>query len=438
MVPRRTWYNHDKLSLEGKVHHSVATSSTRHDSSSFRGIASREIHAHAHAPIAHAHAPSTHDEAHAPSAPISHEALSLSDAILTQIVELQVLLDRSHVSIENQGKIMQSLFGASKKQPFVTEYGLIDHKDLSLGRLLTLAGPEWNGDLHGVQAPTSWKQMTNIFKGLGMVETEKWRLCTGDNDASHAPVLMKPHEEDCIDLKLGCLCTPKSQFKHRRDCSGCSQKCPKCEKMRKDVLSFEYMPIVGILTQMCLSRTLCYENLALWRSKQTWRGLPVNFTPASIKEFWDGSKFKEYAPFWDPKMEWELPIICANPMCKHSFRAFPESQKCEELSTGWDSNQGLYIFTCPSCFALIEAPKRKEQVSFQTLSLTLSFMFFLLSIFASYLVQYILLISIYRFLYFVYFSCRVIHVILHYLAIGMAFKVLGLDNVLVGRLKLKF
>lgn len=118
MVPRRTWYNHDKLCLEGKVHHSVATSSTRHDSSSFRGIASREIYAHAHAPIAHAHAPSTHDEAHAPSAPISHEALSLSDAILTQIVELQVLLDRSHVSIENLRKDNTISFWSFKKTTF--------------------------------------------------------------------------------------------------------------------------------------------------------------------------------------------------------------------------------------------------------------------------------------------------------------------------------
>ena len=39
-------------------------------------------------------------------------------------------------------------------------------------RLLTLAGPDWNGELGGFQAFTMWKQLIKIYKVLGMVEAQ--------------------------------------------------------------------------------------------------------------------------------------------------------------------------------------------------------------------------------------------------------------------------
>jgi len=230
-----------------------------------------------------------------------------------------------------------------------------------------LAGPDWNGDLGGVQAPTTWKQLMKIYRGLGMVEAQKWRLCIGDDATSHAPTVLKPHKEDCSDLKLDCLCNPKSRVKHRRDCPGCCQKCPTCDKMRKDILSFEYLPIIGILTFMyvfeTLSRTLCHDFLEFWRNEDAWKGLPEDFMPRRIQEFWDGSKVREYAAFWDPQLEWEVPIVCPNPMCKRSFQAFPESQRCEELcGDSWKSNLGLYSFPCSECFTLVEAPRCIQKV----------------------------------------------------------------------------
>ena len=145
-------------------------------------------------------------------------ALNPQAALMSQIIDLQILLDKSQVSIEAQGEIFKALFGSLSEEPHRSEAGILDYKDLSLGRLLSLVGPDWNGDLDGFQAPTSWKQLKNIYKGLGMGETQKWRFCTCDKDGVHSPIVMKPHDEDCIELKMDCVCVPKKGVKHRRHC----------------------------------------------------------------------------------------------------------------------------------------------------------------------------------------------------------------------------
>lgn len=60
------------------------------------------------------------------------------------------------MSIESQGEIFKTLLGSLNEQPQKSA-GLLDYRDLSLGRLLSLGGPDWNGDLDGFQAPTLWK-----------------------------------------------------------------------------------------------------------------------------------------------------------------------------------------------------------------------------------------------------------------------------------------
>lgn len=57
------------------------------------------------------------------------------------------------MSIEAQGEIFKALFGSLSEEPHRS--GILDYKDLSLGRLLSLAGLNWNRDLDGFQAPTS-------------------------------------------------------------------------------------------------------------------------------------------------------------------------------------------------------------------------------------------------------------------------------------------
>lgn len=170
---------------------------------------------------------------------------------------------------------MKTLFGSLTEQPHRIEVGLFDYIHLSLGTLLSLVGANWNGDLDGFQVPTSWKQLQSVYKGLGMEETQKWHLCTGDKNSSHSPIVMKLHDEDHAKLKLDCVCVPRRLIKQIQDCPTCCQKCPMCFTMRKDVLSFEYMPLASIITNMCLSQTLCHDFLPLWRNRNAWRGRKI-------------------------------------------------------------------------------------------------------------------------------------------------------------------
>jgi hypothetical protein len=64
--------------------------------------------------------------------------------------------------IEAQGEFMKTLFGSLTKQPHRTKAGFFDYIHLSLGRLLSLVGPDWDGDLDGFQVPTSWKQLQSV------------------------------------------------------------------------------------------------------------------------------------------------------------------------------------------------------------------------------------------------------------------------------------
>jgi hypothetical protein len=76
---------------------------------------------------------------------------------MARVIELQIFFNKSQMLIEAQGEIMKTLFGSLTEQPHRTEAGLFDYIHLSLGRLLPLEGPDWNGDLGGFQVPTSWK-----------------------------------------------------------------------------------------------------------------------------------------------------------------------------------------------------------------------------------------------------------------------------------------
>jgi len=105
---------------------------------------------------------------------------------------------------------MKTLFGSLTKQPHRIEARLFDYIHLSLRRLLSLAGPDWNGHLDGFQVPTSWKQLQSVYKGLNVGEIQKWRLCTNEENAGHSPIVMKPHDEDHNKLKLDCLCSKKT------------------------------------------------------------------------------------------------------------------------------------------------------------------------------------------------------------------------------------
>ena len=64
-------------------------------------------------------------------------ALNPQATLMSRVIDLQILLDKSQVSIEAQGEIFKALFGSLSEEPHRSEAGILDYKDLSLGRLLS-------------------------------------------------------------------------------------------------------------------------------------------------------------------------------------------------------------------------------------------------------------------------------------------------------------
>ena len=119
---------------------------------------------------------------------ITPQALTLNEAITCRIVELQIMWDETFIPIGVQDSMLHQLFGSLQQEPKVFEHGMIDYSELFLGRLLTIVGPQWQGDIGGgVVAPASWKQLRVFYKSLGLVETQRFRLCVGSTEVSHVP-----------------------------------------------------------------------------------------------------------------------------------------------------------------------------------------------------------------------------------------------------------
>jgi hypothetical protein len=101
------------------------------------------------------------------------KVVTLRQALTNKIVELQEKWDVSQVPINLQDYMLHQLFGSLQKKPNVFEDGRLDYGALPIGRLLTLIGlkPEL---IRGFSLPTSWKQLHNLYRELGLVATERW------------------------------------------------------------------------------------------------------------------------------------------------------------------------------------------------------------------------------------------------------------------------
>lgn len=96
--------------------------------------------------------------------------------------------------------------------------------------------------------------------------------------------------------------------------------------------------------------------LKMWRHKENWLPESSRGSDARVKEFWDGSKVREFQEFWNPMGYFELPIICET--CKRSYKAWPPSHASKDLEKGWKEDQQMYILTCKSCRKLIKSGKK--------------------------------------------------------------------------------
>ena len=288
--------------------------------------------------------------------PIS-EALSLEHAISCQIIELQRMWDEAHIPTGLQGQMLERLFGSLEKQPNLHSSGKLDHTGLSLGKLLTLAGPDWKGELGEYDVPCSWSSLKNMYSYLGLVAAQRWRLCTRSKEAPHPPELLNPSLEDVYEGPgiLPCVCLPRGRSKFKRDCAFCSEKCPTCKMKRKNILAFEQLPLGKLLGVLVSTKTVCFKLLHSWRNRVCWLGRDVSFVSEKIEENFDGSKFREIQDFFNPEIEWEAPVICQNPECRHAYRAFPSKSKI--LLENWDEVLQRYEFPCSDCSSRICQPK---------------------------------------------------------------------------------
>jgi hypothetical protein len=127
------------------------------------------------------------------------------------------------VSINLQDDMLHQLFGSLQEEPNVFEDGRLDYGALPIGRLLTLVGLELEL-IRGFSLLTSWEQLHNLYRELGLVAIERWRLCTGSTQAPYDPHLMSPSVEDLYEgfEVVRCECGPNSRQKLKRDCPSCS------------------------------------------------------------------------------------------------------------------------------------------------------------------------------------------------------------------------
>jgi hypothetical protein len=127
------------------------------------------------------------------------------------------------VPINLQDDMLHQLFGSLQEEPNVFEDRRLDYGALPIGRLLRLVGLKLKL-IRGFSLLTSWKQLHNLYRELGLVAMERWRLCTRSTQAPHDPHLMSSSVEDLYEgfEVVRCECGPNLGRKLKRDCASCS------------------------------------------------------------------------------------------------------------------------------------------------------------------------------------------------------------------------
>lgn len=146
----------------------------------------------------------------------------------------------------------------------------INYRGLSLARLFGLAGPCWKGGEQGIGAPHTWERLLETYQMYGMVEPEKWLMCTGPSDKQHSPVV----------------------FKLTSDLTTCLMEDYGQEKTKMQL--FSYLPLEEVMKTFFERNRGCHDLLEMWHHEPQWIQGEDSMSD-SIKEFWDGSKLQDYS-----------------------------------------------------------------------------------------------------------------------------------------------
>jgi hypothetical protein len=172
----------------------------------------------------------------------------LESALKTQMVLLQADLDFGKASMSLQEKIFKRVFGINTSIRF---------KSMSIGELFKYA----SSTREDVEIPNSYDQPLKKYEEEGMLKPVTWRICTGSLGTPHTPQLLAPSVEDEYEGPLVVKCPCLNGPRLRRSCQLCGEKCSVCKKLRKNILPFYYIPIIGELEQLSRNRTQCHEFL---------------------------------------------------------------------------------------------------------------------------------------------------------------------------------
>ncbi|KAL3683673.1 hypothetical protein R1sor_001695 [Riccia sorocarpa] len=203
----------------------------------------------------------------------------------------------------------------------------------------------------------------------GMPSVIRWRLCLAEGGTAHDPRAYGASEQDDYSkMGLKCRCSSRPPSGLQRDCETCTERCEAipCRMVRKNMDSFDYIPITAMLKMVCRSRTHCHSMLTMWRARHRWfRPQEGDIAPSfPIRNWWDGTKAKESSWFWDPEQTWELPVVCTT--CLEVYQAFPV--KCQELLAHFDNTSRTYDFVCKSCGTRVTSEAKWAQDGFQSAS----------------------------------------------------------------------
>jgi hypothetical protein len=270
---------------------------------------------------------------------------TVESTLLVKLIDIQKMWDNHEVSLELQGYKLSELFGGFNDSEMPVE-------KQTLGRLLSQLTEDWDGHLEGVRAPTSWVKLVKTYSTLDMIKPNRWKMCVGTEEFGHEPNVYPPSKEDIYTTGqiVRCQCDPPL---NKRDCPRHAEICTDCNTMRKNMISFDYLPIGEQLALLMPSSTHCIDFLTMWNKKSRWMNKDVLQSPNEIKDFWDGEKVRIYQAFWDPTSMWELPVIC--PSCKMAHKSFP--RVCDEKI--WDETIQMYYFHCRQCREYITTPRIK-------------------------------------------------------------------------------
>ncbi|KAL3697258.1 hypothetical protein R1sor_011334 [Riccia sorocarpa] len=130
------------------------------------------------------------------------ETMSFDEAVQEKVFRVLALLDEHRCSLAMQNSLLHILFANIHKDPISVVPNWVNlqlrqapsnHHELSLARLMTLAGSNWKGGDKGECTPASLARTAETFQHRGLVDPQKWDMCIGDGSFTHGPVLYGPN-----------------------------------------------------------------------------------------------------------------------------------------------------------------------------------------------------------------------------------------------------